>query len=210
MVIKKEKLSVLPLRDIVVYPKMVVPLFVGRTKSISALQYAVDNNQVIILTTQKDAKIENPSSDDVYNVGIIGTILQLLKLPDGTVKVLIEGLERVKIDKFFKTKDYMSAYATVLPEKQAGYIEIEALSRTVLGEFEEYVKLSKKIPPEALVSIYQIDEPGKLADTIASHLALKISEKQELLEAETLDARFEKILKFMNNEIVLFEVENKI
>ena len=210
MAVKKEKYPVLPLRDIVVYPKMIVPLFVGREKSINALQEVVDNDQNIILTTQKDATIEEPTSDEVYHVGIIGTVLQLLRLPDGTVKVLIEGLERVKIDKFYKNPDYMEASVTILPENESNDQELEALARAVLNQFEEYVKLSKKISPEVLAAVNQIEDYSKLADTIASHLALKIADKQALLEGTTLNERFEKILGFMDAEITLLEVETKI
>ena len=210
MALKKEKFPVLPLRDIVVYPKMIVPLFVGRGKSINALQKVVDSDQNIILVTQKDAAVENPSDDDIYHVGTIGTVLQLLRLPDGTVKVLIEGLERVKINKFYKNDSFMEASVTILPDAEKNNSELEALSRAVLSQFEEYVKLSRKTPPEVLVAVNQIDDFSKLADTIASHLSLKIADKQALLEGATLSERFEKILGFMDAEITLLEVENKI
>lgn len=208
---KKETYPVLPLRDIVVYPKMVVPLFVGREKSIRALQAGVDSDKNIILATQKDPGIEDPTEDDIYHVGTIGTVLQLLRLPDGTVKVLIEGLERVRIDSFVENEEFLEANATLLPEvDKSSDVELEALVRAVLSQFEEYVKLSKKIPPEVLVAVDQIDDYSKLVDTIASHLTLKIADKQELLEGETLKDRFEKILSFMDAEVTLLEVENKI
>lgn len=210
MALKKEKFPVLPLRDIVVYPKMIVPLFVGREKSINALQEVVDNDQNIILATQKDATVEDPTDSDIYHVGTIGTVLQLLRLPDGTVKVLIEGLERVKIDKFYKNQSYIEASITILPDSDKNSQELEAVVRAVLSQFEEYVKLSKKTPPEVLVAVNQIEDYSKLADTIASHLALKIADKQALLEGATLNDRFEKILGFMDAEITLLEVENKI
>lgn len=210
MVAKKEKYPVLPLRDIVVYPKMIVPLFVGREKSINALQEVVDTDQNIILTTQKDAAVEDPGADDIYHTGTIGTVLQLLRLPDGTVKVLIEGLERVKIDKLYNNKNYMEANVTILPDIQEDSSELEGVVRAVLSQFEEYVKLSKKTPPEVLMAVNQIEDYSKLADTIASHLALKIADKQALLEGATLNERFEKILGFMDAEITLLEVENKI
>ena len=210
MASKKEKYPVLPLRDIVVYPKMIVPLFVGREKSIRALQEVVDSDKNIVLATQKDAAVEEPVADDVYHVGTLGTILQLLKLPDGTVKVLIEGLERVKIEKFEDNDAFMEVTASVVAEKEDAGTEVEALVRAVLSQFEEYVKLSKKTPPDVLVSVNQIADYGKLADTIASHLPLKISDKQALLEAVSLKSRFEKILGFMDAEITLLEVENKI
>lgn len=207
---QKEKYPVLPLRDIVVYPKMIVPLFVGREKSIRALQEVVDGNQNIVLTTQKDASVEEPKNNDIYKVGTLGTVLQLLRLPDGTVKVLIEGLERVKLDKVYDDGAFMSANITVMPDTLLDEKEIEGAARAVLSQFEEYVKLSKKTPPEVLVAVNQIDDYSKLADTIASHLALKISDKQALLEGATLSERFEKILEFMDAEITLLEVENKI
>ena len=210
MASKKEKYPVLPLRDIVVYPKMIVPLFVGREKSIRALQEVVDNDKNIVLATQKNAAVEEPVADDIYHIGTLGTILQLLKLPDGTVKVLIEGLERVKIEKFEDNNEFMEVTASVLPEKDDTSTEVEALVRAVLSQFEEYVKLSKKTPPEVLVSVNQITDYGKLADTIASHLSLKIADKQALLDATSLKERFEKILGFMDAEITLLEVENKI
>jgi len=207
---KKKTYPVLPLRDIVVYPKMVVPLFVGREKSVKALQDGVDNDKNIILVTQKDAATEEPTADDIYQVGTLGTVLQLLRLPDGTVKVLIEGLERVRIDKFIKNDEFLEAQATILPEAEKGSdVELAALVRAVLSQFEEYVKLSKKIPPEVLVAVNQIEDYSKLADTIASHLTLKIADKQALLEGETLNNRFEKILGFMESEVTLMEVENK-
>ena len=206
---KNEKYPVLSLRDIVVYPKMIVPLFVGREKSVKALQKAVDSDQNIVLVTQKDASVEEPNSNDIYKVGTLGTVLQLLKLPDGTVKVLVEGLERVKLDKIYND-DFMTANITVMPDMPIEDKETEGAARAVLSQFEEYVKLSKKTPPEVLVAVNQIDDYSKLADTIASHLALKISDKQALLEGATLSERFEKILEFMDAEITLLEVENKI
>ncbi len=210
MVAKKEKYPVLPLRDIVVYPKMIVPLFVGREKSINALQEAMDNDQNIVLATQKDSTTEYPKSEDIFHVGTLGTVLQLLRLPDGTVKVLIEGLERVKLNKVSDEAACMSANITVLPEKEDDSPELEGIVRAVLSQFEEYVKLSKKTPPEVLVAVNQIDDYSKLADTIASHLSLKIADKQSLLEGATLSERFEKILEFMDAEITLLEVENRI
>lgn len=210
MATKKNTYPVLPLRDIVVYPKMIVPLFVGREKSIRALQEVVDNDQNIILVTQKNAAVEDPSEEDVFHVGTVGTVLQMLKLPDGTVKVLIEGMERVKITKFIKNSDFMEVQAEIMPDAVENDTELEALVRAVMSQFEEYVKLSKKTPPEVLVSVNQIEDYSKLADTIASHLALKIADKQTLLEGRTLKERFEKILGFMDAEITLLEVENKI
>lgn len=211
MAVKKNRYPVLPLRDIVVYPKMIVPLFVGRDKSIKALQSVVDSEGNIILATQKDATVEDPQVDDIYHLGTLGTVVQMLKLPDGTVKVLIEGMERVNITKFIKNKEFLEAEAEVIPElKDEDSVELAALARAVLSQFEEYVKLSKKTPPEVLVSVNQIEDYGKLADTIAAHLSLKIAEKQALLEGCSLTERFEKILGFMNAELTVLEVENKI
>lgn len=206
----KETFPLLPLRDIVVYPKMIVPLFVGREKSIRALQTAIDNDQNIVLATQKDAAIEHPEAKDIFKVGTLGTVVQLVKLPDGTVKVLVEGIERVSLDEFIPNDGFMKVEITRLPEAESHDVEEEALSRAVMSEFEEYVKLSKKTPPEVLVSVSQIDDLTKLADTIASHLSLKIEEKQSLLESISLKDRFHKLLELMNSEMTLLEVENKI
>ena len=210
MATKKDKYPLLPLRDIVVYPKMIVPLFVGRQKSINALQKVVDNDQNIVLVTQKDPTIEDPNSNDIFHVGTLGTVLQLLKLPDGTVKALIEGVERVKLDKVISNDDMIEAEVTVTPDKQDENPELEAVSRAVLSQFEEYVKLSKKLPPEVLMSVNQITDSTKLADTIASHLSLKIADKQALLEGKSLSERFELLLGFMDSEITMLEVENRI
>ena len=207
---KKEKYPLLPLRDIVVYPKMIVPLFVGREKSIRALQSGVENNQNIVLVTQKSSATEDPSAEDIFQVGTLSTVLQLLKLPDGTVKVLVEGLERVKLDKIMAADDMLEAEITVLPDSAENDADLEAAARAVLSQFEEYVKLSKKTPPEVLVSVSQIEDYTKLADTIASHLSLKIADKQALLEGKSLSERFEMLLGFMDSEITMLEVENRI
>ncbi len=207
----KIKCPVLPLRDIVVYPKMIVPLFVGREKSVNAIQSVAEEDGNIILLTQKEASVDEPQADDLYHIGTLGNILQMLRLPDGTVKVLIEGMERVKVVKFGKNKDFMEAEAEVLPEEEvSNSLELEALVRAVLSQFEEYVKLSRKTPPEVLVSVNQLKDYAKMADTIAAHLSLKIEDKQALLEGKTLADRFEKILEFMNSELTVLEVENRI
>src|SRR5262249_17185946 len=173
---------VLPLRDLVVFPHMIVPLFVGREKSVRALEDVMKDDKQILLVTQKNAAQDDPQPADIYQVGTIGTVLQLLKLPDGTVKVLVEGGQRARIQSFGDSDAFLSAHAALLPDAEVESKEIEALGRSVIAQFEQYIKLNKKIPPEVLVSIHQIEEPAKLADTVASHLALKISEKQELLE----------------------------
>ncbi len=201
---------VLPLRDIVVFPHMIVPLFVGREKSVRALEDVMQDDKQILLLTQKDAAQDEPGAEDLYTVGTIGTILQLLKLPDGTVKVLVEGGERASIVDFTENEDFFQAFAEVLPEDESDEKESEALARSVVTQFEQYIKLNRKIPPEVLVSINQIEEPSKLADTVASHLSLKIAEKQELLEAETVQKRLEKIYSFMEGEIGVLQVEKRI
>jgi len=201
---------VLPLRDIVVFPHMIVPLFVGREKSVRALEDVMKDDKQILLVTQKNAAQDDPSPADIYSVGTIGTVLQLLKLPDGTVKVLVEGGQRARIVKFADNDAFFQAHAEVIPEKLGEQQEIEALARTAVAQFEQYIKLNKKIPPEVLVSINQIDEPAKLSDTLASHLALKIPEKQELLEIETVSGRLEKIFGHMESEIGVLQVEKRI
>jgi ATP-dependent Lon protease len=201
---------VLPLRDIVVFPHMIVPLFVGREKSVRALEDVMQADKQILLVTQKDAGQDDPAPEDLYTVGTIGTILQLLKLPDGTVKVLVEGGERATVVDFTEKQEFFQAFAEVLPEADTDESEAEALSRSVVTQFEQYIKLNRKVPPEVLVSINQIDEPGKLADTVASHLSLKIAEKQELLEADTVQKRLEKIYSFMEGEIGVLQVEKRI
>ena len=201
---------VLPLRDIVVFPHMIVPLFVGRDKSVRALEDVMKDDKQILLVTQKTASQDDPSIEDLYEVGTIGTILQLLKLPDGTVKVLVEGSERAKIVNFSDNPDFFEANAKIIEDTVSDEKELAALSRSVVVQFEQYIKLNRKVPPEVLVSINQIDEPGKLADTIASHLSLKIPEKQELLEGMTIQDRLEKIHGFMEGEIGILQVEKRI
>ena len=201
---------VLPLRDIVVFPHMIVPLFVGREKSVRALEDVMQEDKQILLVTQKDAGQDDPAPEDLYTVGTIGTILQLLKLPDGTVKVLVEGGERASVVNFTDKEEFFQAFAEVLPEEDADEAETEALSRSVVTQFEQYIKLNRKVPPEVLVSINQIEEPSKLADTVSSHLSLKIPEKQELLEADTVQKRLEKIYSFMEGEIGVLQVEKRI
>jgi ATP-dependent Lon protease len=201
---------VLPLRDIVVFPHMIVPLFVGREKSVRALEDVMKDDKQILLATQKNASQDDPTSDDIFAVGTVGTVLQLLKLPDQTVKVLVEGGARAKIIKYTDNPAFFQAWAETVPEKVGDQSEVEALSRAVIGQFEQYIKLNRKIPPEVLVSINQIEDPGKLADTVASHLALKIPEKQELLETETVTQRLERIFGFMESEIGVLQVEKRI
>lgn len=207
---EQQPVPVLPLRDTVIFPKMIVPLFVGRQKSINALQKVNDCNGNIVLATQKKADLEEPAGSDIYHIGTLGNILQMLKLPDGTVKVLVEGLERVKINEFTDNGDYLSAEIVLLPDVQVNKTELEALSRAVISQFEEYVKVSKKLPPDVIAAVHQIEDYSKLADTIASHVSLKVEEKQELLEAKNLKERFEKLLGYIDAEMTMIEVENKI
>ncbi|HEY4134472.1 MAG TPA: endopeptidase La [Alphaproteobacteria bacterium] len=201
---------VLPLRDIVVFPHMIVPLFVGREKSVRALEDVMKDDKQILLVAQKNASQDDPAQDDIHLVGTVGTVLQLLKLPDGTVKVLVEGGHRARITRFTENENFFQAEAVVIDEKAGTAEELEALGRSVIGEFEQYIKLNKKIPPEVLVSLNQIDDPAKLADTVASHLALKISEKQELLEIETVSERLERVYSYMEAEIGVLQVEKRI
>jgi ATP-dependent Lon protease len=201
---------VLPLRDIVVFPHMIVPLFVGREKSVRALEDVMKDDKQILLVTQKNAAQDDPTTSDIYTVGTVGTVLQLLKLPDGTVKVLVEGGQRARIQRFADNDLFFQAFAEAVGESTGAQQETEALARTVVSQFEQYIKLNKKIPPEVLVSINQIEDPGKLADTVASHLSLKISEKQELLETAAVSERLEKVFGYMEGEIGVLQVEKRI
>ncbi len=203
---------VLPLRDIVVFPHMIVPLFVGRDKSVRALEDVMEDDKQILLVAQKNATDDDPSQDDIYDVGTISTVLQLLKLPDGTVKVLVEGTQRARIVRYHDNSNFFQANAELISEKDTDDTTEEsiALSRSVISQFEQYIKLNKKIPPEVLVSVNEIEDPTKLADTIASHLTLKISEKQELLETASVTDRFERVYSYMEAEIGVLQVEKKI
>ncbi len=205
-----ELLPVLPLRDIVVFPHMIVPLFVGREKSVRALEAVMRDNKQILLVAQKNAAQDDPEANDLFNVGTVSTVLQLLKLPDGTVKVLVEGSRRARITGYKETESHFEAYAATLDETQTEPPEVEALARTVVGQFEQYIKLNKKIAPEVLVSINQIDDPAKLADTVAAHLSLKIPEKQELLEIVGVGPRLERVFAHMESEIGVLQVEKRI
>ena len=207
---KNEVLAVLPLRDIVVFPHMIVPLFVGREKSVRALEAVMKEDKQILLVAQKNAAQDDPSVDDIYRVGTVSTILQLLKLPDGTVKVLVEGGRRAKITGFQDTDSFFEATVEAMPDQGAGEKELEALGRTVVSQFEQYIKLNKKIAPEVLVSLNQIEEPSKLADTVASHLNLKIAEKQELLEIARVGERLERVFGHMEAEMGVLQVEKRI
>ncbi len=207
---KGDVMAVLPLRDIVVFPHMIVPLFVGREKSVRALEAVMQDDKQILLVAQRNATQDDPSVDDIYRLGTVSTILQLLKLPDGTVKVLVEGGRRAKITSFKETEAYFEASVETVADVPGDKKSLEALSRSVVSQFEQYIKLNKKIAPEVLVSLNQIEEPSKLADTVASHLNLKIPEKQELLELHRVSDRLEKAFAHMENEIGVLQVEKKI
>jgi ATP-dependent Lon protease len=201
---------VLPLRDIVVFPHMIVPLFVGREKSVKALEEVMGNDKQILLVAQKNAAQDDPQSSDIHSVGTVGTVLQLLKLPDGTVKVLVEGVKRARITGFTPNDSFFQAVAVPMDEHTREARETEALARSVVGEFEQYIKLNKKIPPEVLVSLNQIEDASKLADTVASHLQLKIVDKQALLETASVAERLEKVYAHMESEIDVLQVEKRI
>ncbi len=203
-------LPVLPLRDIVVFPHMVVPLFVGREKSVRALEEVMRGDKQILLATQKNSADDEPQPSAIYDVGVIASVLQLLKLPDGTVKVLVEGKSRAALLKFTSQTEFFEAEAADLDEDGEDAAEAEALSRAVAEQFENYVKLNKKVPPEALASIPNITEPGKLADSIAAHLSVKITDKQQLLEIFNVAKRLERVYALMEGEISVLQVEKKI
>ena len=189
---------------------MIVPLFVGREKSVRALDDVMKDDKQILLATQRNASQDDPATGDIYTIGTIGTVLQLLKLPDGTVKVLVEGVQRARILNYVETSDFFQAEIEPLEETPGENQELEALSRAVITQFEQYIKLNKKIPPEVLVSINQIEDASKLADTVASHLSLKISEKQQLLEISAIGERLERVYAFMEGEIGVLQVEKRI
>ncbi|HEX2558942.1 endopeptidase La [Phenylobacterium sp.] len=204
-------LPILPLRDIVVFPHQPVPLFVGREKSVRALEEAMRiEGKQILLATQKDKDDDDPKPDAIYDVGVVATVLQLLKLPDGTVKVLVEGQARAGITKFTRQTDYYEAEIALVTEDGAGTPEAEALSRAVIEQFENYVKLNKKVPPEALAAMPQVESPGELADRVASHLSVKIADKQQLLEIFNVVKRLEKVYALMEGEISVMQTEKKI
>jgi ATP-dependent Lon protease len=205
-------MPVLPLRDVVVYPYMVIPLFVGRDKSINALEAAMDDDKQILLAAQKNASQDEPEPEDLYRTGTVANILQLLKLPDGTIKVLVEGSERAKVLNYLNTEDYFQAQVSLgdVESEPLDDRESEVLMRSVLAQFDQYVKLSKKVPPEILSSLAGIEEPGRLADTIAAHMSLKIDEKQNILEIGDARKRLEHLIGLMEAEIDLLQVEKRI
>ena len=203
-------LAVLPLRDVVVYPHMVIPLFVGREKSIRALERAMEDGKQILLIAQKSAGDDNPQPADIHVVGTVSNILQLLKLPDGTIKVLVEGVQRARIVDFVETDDLYAANCEMIEAEEVSGREAEVLSRSLMAQFEQYVKLNKKVPPEIISSLSSIDDPSRLADTIAAHMAIKIQDKQEVLEIIPLRERLEHLIHLMESEIDLLQVEKRL
>lgn len=210
--VKSSALPVLPLRDVVVYPHMVIPLFVGRGKSIKALEAAMIDNKQIFLVAQRKSAYDDPGPEDIYQVGTVSSVLQLLKLPDGTVKVLVEGEQRARVKEYAQDKGYLEATLEYIEEVGSTIQEQEIgiLMRSLMSQFEQYIKLNKKIPPEVLSPLAGIEEPGRLADTIAAHLTLKVDDKQELLETMDVGTRLEKLMAAIENEIDLLHVEKRV
>ena len=206
----KKILPVLPLRDIVVFPDMVAPLFVGRDKSVRALEMVEDNESEIMLIAQRDPAIDDPETEDLYEIGTVATILQLLKLPDGTVKVLVEGQTRAHLAALHDRGEYFEAEVTMPEETPASAEDLQALLRAVIEQFESYVKLNRKIPPESVATVSQITDPGKLADAVAAQLSIKLSDKQELLEMTDAKTRLEKVFALMEGEMGMLQMERKI
>jgi ATP-dependent Lon protease len=204
------RVPLLPLRDIIVFPHMVVPLFVGRQKSIRALEEAMNKHKFILLAAQREAKTNDPAEEDIYRVGTLGTVVQLLRLPDGTVKVLVEGKKRARVLRYVEQPDFFLVEAEEIEEHCPKTTEIEALTRSINSTFENYVKLNKKIPPEMIMSVASIDDPARLADTIVAHLGIKLEDKQALLEVENPAERLERVLGYMRSEIEILEVEKRI
>ena len=200
----------LPLRDIVVFPSMVVPLFVGREKSVQALEEVVRREGKILLVTQKNGGVDDPKEKDLYEMGTIGSILQLLRLPDGTVKVLVEGTTRAKVTEYIKNEDFFQVVAETVDDKNSDDNEVEAIYRTVLSQFEQYVKLNKKVQPETLSTVSKITQPALLADTIAAHMSVDIEEKQKILEMVNVYERLEHIFGLMESEIAVLNTERRI
>jgi len=203
-------LPLLPLRDVVVFPHMVIPLFVGRPKSIKALEAAMEEGKNVVLVAQKSAAKDDPAPEDLYDVGTVASILQMLKLPDGTVKVLVEGVQRARIDRVLSVKENYEAEATPVTQDETDNNEVEAMRRSLFSQFDQYVKLNKKIPPEVLTSLSGIDGAGRLSDTIAAHLPLKLEQKQQILENFNVQSRLEQLLGLLETEIDILQVEKRI
>jgi len=210
MTTESTTLAVLPLRDVVVYPHMVIPLFVGREKSIKALESAMEDAKQILLVAQRSAADDDPSTEDIHEVGTVSNILQLLKLPDGTIKVLVEGVKRARTIEFVGTEEFFSARIQDLEPEPITEREAEVLTRSLMGQFDQYVKLNKKVPPEIISSLSSIDDPSRLADTIAAHMSIKIQDKQDVLEFVNLRERLEHLISLMESEIDLLQVEKRL
>ena len=207
------RLPLLPLRDIVIFPDMIVPLFVGREKSVLAIEEvmkASNKDKSILLVAQKESQVDNPSSKDLYKVGVLANILQMLKLPDGTVKVLVEGISRVSLKDVKETSEFISSEFSNFPEKIAKPEESKALVRAISEQFDDYVKVNKKISKEVTTSVSQIEDPIKLSNTVSAHLSIKINEKQKLLEIEKIELRLTKILELLESELDVLKVEKKL
>jgi len=210
MIVKDNRLPLLPLRDVVVYPHMVIPLFVGRVKSIAALERAMSEDKQILLVAQKHASVDEPGIDDLYGFATIASVLQLLKLPDGTVKVLVEGRQRAEIKSINEEDDFFMADIAIVPRDMADGREVDVLTRSLITKFEQYVNLSKKVPAEVMTSLSGIDDPGRLADTVAAHMSLELSQKQEILETADVRERLEHLIGLMEAEADLYQVEKRI
>ncbi|KAF0134738.1 MAG: ATP-dependent Lon protease [Candidatus Saganbacteria bacterium] len=206
----REELPVIPLRNMVVFPQMIVPLFIGRAKSIKALEETMEKEKMVVFVTQKSEEIEEPSIKDIAAIGTLSEIVQLLTLPDGTTKILVEGISRAKIEKIIQDAPFFKAQISKIAEPEGLTIEAEALVRNIIKQFESYVKLNKRIPPETLMSIINIDQPGRLADLIASYLTLKVDEKQAILETVQLEKRLKKLSEILDKEVEILEVEKKL
>ena len=204
------ELPLLPLRDVVVYPHMVTPLFVGRGKSIEALERAMVSDKQVLLVAQRNPSVDDPTAEDVYSIGTISSILQLLKLPDGTVKVLVEGVERANIEAVDDLDTFFRARIVPMAEEELSGKEADILIRSTIDQFEKYVNLSKKVPAEVITSLSGIDDPGRLADTVAAHMALELPQKQTILEMASVRERIEHLLNLMDAEVDVIEVEKKI
>ncbi|HJU40596.1 MAG TPA: LON peptidase substrate-binding domain-containing protein, partial [Tahibacter sp.] len=204
-------LPVLPLRDVVVYPHMVIPLFVGREKSIRALDVAMEGDKQILLVAQRSPDVDDPRDADLYSVGTVASVLQLLKLPDGTIKVLVEGAARAEIIKFGERDEVMVGYVRQIdPLYSRTEREIEVVSRSLVQTFEQFVKLNRKVPPELLTTLAGIDDPSRLADTVAAHLSIRLADKQRLLETTDVGDRFEALMGFVDGEIDVQQIEKRI
>ncbi|MGH8279812.1 MAG: LON peptidase substrate-binding domain-containing protein, partial [Gammaproteobacteria bacterium] len=204
------EVPVLPLRDVVVYPHMVIPLFVGREKSIKAVDHGMQGGKQILLLAQKSPEVDDPKEGDIYRVGSLATILQMVKLPDGTVKVLVEGGERARVERLVDGECFSARVTTITTRSQYDEREVDVLMRSSLSLFDQYVKLNKKMPPELLTSLAGIDSPGRLADTIAAHMQMKLEEKQKVLELEDARARLEHVMALIEGEIDILQIEKRI